>query len=375
MADQDQPVHEPREASGEGCKKKPVYRCGRIPSDAIPGYRIERELGRGGMGVVYKARSDPLDRVVALKMILAGEYAGVEAASRFLAEAGAVARLQHPNIVQIYHVSDHAGHPFFEMEYVGGGSLAERLEGTPWPIARAAELMETLALAMTEAHRKGIVHRDLKPGNILLTLEGDPKVADFGLAKLLDSESEITRSGAVLGSPSYMAPEQAEGNTRDVGPAADLHALGAMLYELLTGRPPFRATSALETLHQVKTTEPVPPSRLVPGLPRDIETIALKCLQKDPHRRYATAAQLAEDLRRFRSGEPVHARRITSLERGWRWCRRNPALAAALGALAACSWHSSAPRSWPSTVFEVRAGPNPGRIDRPPAAFGRAGTR
>jgi WD40 repeat protein len=300
----------------------------------IPGYQIERELGRGGMGVVYKARSDPLNRVVAVKMILAGEYAGVDAASRFLAEAGAVARLQHANIVQIYHVNEHAGHPFFEMEYVGGGSLADQLEGTPWPTSRAAELMETLALAMSEAHRKGIVHRDLKPGNILLTPEGDPKVADFGLAKLLDSESEITRSGVVLGSPSYMAPEQAEGNTKDVGPAADLHALGAMLYELLTGRPPFRGTSALETLHQVKTTEPVPPSRLVPGLPSDLETITLKCLQKDPHRRYATAGQLADDLMRFRSGEPVHARRISPLERGWRWCHRNPALAASLGALA-----------------------------------------
>ena len=283
---------------------------------------------------MYKARNDSLDRVIALKMILAGEYAGAEAASRFLAEAGAVARLQHPSIVQIYHVGEHAGHPFFEMEYVGGGSLAERIDGTPWPPARAAELMESLALAMVEAHRKGIVHRDLKPGNILLTLEGDPKVADFGLAKLLDSESEITRTGAVIGSPSYMAPEQAEGNTRGIGPGADIHALGAMLYELLAGRPPFRATSALETLHQVKSSEPVPPSRLVPGLPRDIETITLKCLQKDPTRRYPTADQLAADLRRFRSGEPVLARRISAAERGWRWCRRNPALTVALGAFA-----------------------------------------
>jgi WD40 repeat protein/tRNA A-37 threonylcarbamoyl transferase component Bud32 len=301
----------------------------------IPGYEIEEELGRGGMGVVYKARTLRLNRPVALKMILAGEHAGREAAVRFLTEAEAVARLQHPNIVQIFHIDQHGGHPFFEMEFVGGGSLADRLDGKPRPPGDAARLVETLARAMAEAHQQGIVHRDLKPGNILLTPEGVPKVADFGLAKLLNVESGLTRTDSVLGSPSYMAPEQAEGKTREVGPAADLYALGAILYEMLTGRPPFRGATVLETLQQVKTADPVPPSRLVAGLPRDAETIALKCLAKDPARRYESAAALADDLRRFQAGEPIVARPVSSLERTWRWCRRNPVVAGSLGAAAA----------------------------------------
>ena len=301
----------------------------------IPGYEIEDELGRGGMGVVYKARNLRLNRAVALKMILAGAHAGREAAFRFVTEAETVARLQHPNIVQIFHIDQHGGHPYFEMEFVGGGSLADRLDGTPRPPRDAARLVETLARAMAEAHRQGIVHRDLKPGNILLTPEGVPKVADFGLAKLLTVESGLTRTDSILGSPSYMAPEQAEGKTREVGPAADLYALGAILYEMLTGRPPFRGATVLDTLQQVKTAEPVPPSRLVPGLPRDVETIALKCLAKDPARRYESATALADDLRRFQAGEPIVARPVGSLERGWRWCRRNPVVAGSLGAAAA----------------------------------------
>ena len=268
------------------------------------------------MGVVYKARQVRLNRPVALKMILAGAHAGAEAAARFLAEAEAVAKLQHPNIVQIFHIGEHDGLPYFEMEYVGGGSLADRLDGTPRPPREAARLVETLAGAMAEAHRLGIVHRDLKPANILLTPEGAPKVADFGLAKLLNVESGLTRTDSILGSPSYMAPEQAEGKTKEVGPAADVYALGAILYELLTGRPPFRGATVLETLEQVKTAEPVPPSRLVPGLPRDVETIALKCLQKDPGRRYESAAALAEDLRRFLAGEPIVARPVGSAGAG-----------------------------------------------------------
>src|SRR5262245_28612897 len=188
---------------------------------------------------------------------------------------------------------------------------------------------------MAEAHRQGVVHRDLKPANILLTSGGAAKVADFGLAKLLNADSGVTRTGSIMGSPSYMAPEQAEGKTKDVGPTADLYALGAILYELLTGRPPFRGATALDTLQQVKTAEPVPPSRLVPGLPRDVETIALKCLQKDPGKRYASATALAEDLRRFQTGEPIVARPVGSVERTWRWCRRNPVLAGSLGATAA----------------------------------------
>jgi tRNA A-37 threonylcarbamoyl transferase component Bud32 len=287
------------------------------------------------MGVVYKARTLRLNRPVALKMILAGAHAGREAAARFLTEAETVARLQHPNIVQIFHIDEHGGHPYFEMEFVGGGSLADRLDGTPRPPGDAARLVETLARAMAKAHRQGIIHRDLKPGNILLTPVGVPKVADFGLAKLLTVESGLTRTDSVLGSPSYMAPEQAEGKTREVGPAADLYALGAILYEMLTGRPPFRGATVLDTLQQVKTAEPVPPSRLVPGLPRDVETIAVKCLAKDPAKRYESATALAEDLRRFQAGEPIVARPVGSLERGWRWCRRNKVVAGSLGAAAA----------------------------------------
>jgi WD40 repeat protein/tRNA A-37 threonylcarbamoyl transferase component Bud32 len=305
----------------------------RGPHPTLPGYEILGELGRGGMGVVYKARQVRLNRAAALKMILAGQHAGAESAARFLGEAAAVAKLQHPNIVQIFHIDEHAGFPYFEMEFVGGGSLAARLDGTPRPPRQAARLVETLAGAMAEAHRQGVVHRDLKPGNILLTPDGVPKVADFGLAKLLNVESGLTRTDSILGSPSYMAPEQAEGKTKDVGPAADIYALGAILYELLTGRPPFRGATVLETLEQVKTAEPVPPSRLVPGLPRDAETIALKCLQKDPAKRYESATALAEDLRRYQAGEPIVARPVGPAERAWRWCRRNPALAALAAAV------------------------------------------
>jgi WD40 repeat protein/tRNA A-37 threonylcarbamoyl transferase component Bud32 len=305
----------------------------RGPHPTLPGYEILGELGRGGMGVVYHARQVRLNRAVALKMILAGPHTGAEAAARFLVEAEAIAQLQHPNIVQIFHIDEHGGFPYFEMELVGGGSLADQLDGTPRPPRAATQLVETLARAMAEAHRRGIVHRDLKPGNILLTPEGMPKVADFGLAKLLNIESGLTRTDAVLGSPSYMAPEQAEGKTKEVGPAADVYALGAILYELLTGRPPFRGATALETLAQVKSAEPVPPSRLVPGLPRDAETVALKCLQKDPAKRYGSAAALAEDLRRYQAGEPIVARPVGSAERAWRWCRREPTKASLVFAL------------------------------------------
>jgi serine/threonine-protein kinase len=221
------------------------------------------------------------------------------------------------------------------MEYVAGGSLAERLDGAPWAPRDAARLVETLARAIDEAHRLGIVHRDLKPANVLLAADGTPKVADFGLAKWLDVESGLTRTDHVLGSPSYMAPEQAEGKAGVVGPAADVYSLGAVLYELLTGRPPFRGATALETLEQVKSAEPVAPRRLQPRLPRDLETVCLKCLRKEPARRYGSAAELAEDLRRFGAGEPVRARPVGALERAWRWCRREPALTALATALAA----------------------------------------
>jgi hypothetical protein len=298
------------------------------PLPAIDGYEILGELGRGGMGVVYRARQILLKRPCVLKMILAGAHAGAEATVRFLAEAEAVARLQHPNIVQIHHIGQADGLPFFELEYAEGGSLDRRLDGTPWKARPAAELVEVLARGVAEAHRLGIVHRDLKPANVLLTADGTPKITDFGLAKSLTDDSRLTRSDSIMGSPGYMAPEQAEGKAKLVGPPADVYALGAILYELVTGRPPFRGATVLDTLEQVKTAEPVPPSRLVLGLPRDVETIALKCLQKDPARRYESARALAEDLRRFLGGEPIRARPVPPWERAVKWARCRPAIAA-----------------------------------------------
>jgi eukaryotic-like serine/threonine-protein kinase len=304
-------------------REPPVLREPHLP--AVDGYEILGELGRGGMGVVYRARHVLLNRPCVLKMILAGDFADALAVARFRVEAEAEARLHHPNIVQIYHIGEVAGRPFFELEYVEGGSLDRRLDGTPWTPRRAAELVEALARGIAEAHRHEIVHRDLKPGNVLLASDGTPKITDFGLAKSLAGDSGLTQTGAILGSPAYMAPEQAEGKTKEVGPLADVYALGAILYELLTGRPPLCGATMLETLELVRTAEPVPPSRLVPGLPRDVETIALKCLQKETGKRYDSAAALAEDLRRFLGGEPIVARRIGPIERAWRWCRRHPA--------------------------------------------------
>jgi serine/threonine-protein kinase len=301
------------------------------PIPVINGYEILGELGRGGMGVVYRGRQVRLNRPCALKMILAGAHADPVAALRFLAEVEAVARVQHPNVVQIYHAGVADGQPFCELEYVDGGSLDKVLNGTPWPPRRAAELVEALARGVAEAHRLGIVHRELKPGNVLLAADGTPKVSDFGLAKSLASDSGLTRSHAIMGSPGYMAPEQAAGDASQVGPLADVYALGAILYELLTGRSPFRGATVLETLEQARTIEPVSPRRLVPGLPRDIETIALKCLRKDPAKRYDSASALGADLHRFLSGEAVVARPIRVWERAARWARYKPAQAA-LGA-------------------------------------------
>jgi serine/threonine protein kinase len=303
----------------------------------VAGYQVLGVLGRGGMGVVYKARHVALKRVVALKMILSGAHAGEDQLARFRAEAEAVARLQHPNIVQIYEVGEHDGLPYFSLEFVDGGSLARQLGGAPQPAARAAELTEGLARSVHYAHERGIVHRDLKPANVLLTADGAPKVTDFGLAKQIDSDSGQTHSGAVMGTPSYMAPEQAEGKIKEVGPLADLYALGAILYECLTGRPPFKGESLYDTLEQVRTQEPVPPSRLQGKVPRDLEIICLKCLRKEPHKRYASAAELADDLRRFRSGEPIRARPVPAWERALKWARRRPALAALYAVSAAAA--------------------------------------
>lgn len=290
----------------------------------VKGYEVYGELGRGGMGVVYRARQVQLNRPCVLKMILAGVHADDEATRRFLAEAEAVARLQHPNIVQIHHIGEADGLPYFELEYLEGGSLDRQLDGTPWPAPRAAVLVEALARGIAEAHRLGIIHRDLKPGNVLLAADGTPKVTDFGLAKALGSDVALTRTNSIIGSPCYISPEQATGKSKRVGTSADVYSLGAILYELLTGRPPFVGTNIIEILCQVEATEPVSPARMVPGLSRDMETIVVKCLQKEPSRRYESAAALTADLRRFVSGEPILARPVPFWERLWRSCRRHP---------------------------------------------------
>jgi hypothetical protein len=294
----------------------------------VAGYSILGILGTGGMGVVYRAEQTALRRVVALKMILHGDYVGAEQRRRFQTEAEAIAALQHPHIVQVHEVGEHNGLPYFSMEFCAGGSLEKTLDGTPWEPKRAAALLQTLAGAVEAAHQHGLVHRDLKPGNVLLTADGTPKVTDFGLVKRMDVAGQ-TQSGAVVGTPSYMAPEQA-GGAKQVGPAADVYALGAILYELLTGRPPFKAATPMDTVLQVLSEDPVPVRRLQPKVPRDLETICHKCLQKEPHRRYGSAAALAVDLRRFLAGEPVQARLAGPLERAVKWARRRPALAALL---------------------------------------------
>jgi WD40 repeat protein/serine/threonine protein kinase len=324
-----------------------------LAPSAIAGYEILGELGRGGMGVVYKARQISLNRLVALKMMLSGALATPEQLGRFRTEAEALARLQHSNIVQIYEIAEHDGHPYFAMEYVNGPSLSQTMTGVPWPPRAAAQLIETLARAIFAVHQCGIVHRDLKPANVLLQRKseiqnsksegkGSPspsdfgfrfsslnaKITDFGLAKDQTSQRNLTETGQAMGTPCYMAPEQARGDISALGPGTDIYALGVILYELVTGRPPFQGATPLETLHRVVSEEALAPRRLQPRVSRDLETICLKCLEKEPHKRYSTALDLAEDLGRFQAGAPIQARPIGFLGRSWRWCRRRPAVAA-----------------------------------------------
>jgi serine/threonine protein kinase/WD40 repeat protein len=343
---------------------------------AVPGYEVLEERGRGGMGVVYKARQVGLDRIVALKMLLPAGAAVPELLARFRTEAEALARLRHPNIVPIYDIGECQGRPFFTMEYVAGPNLAEYLAGRPQDPAASARLVEVLARTMDAVHQAGLIHRDLKPANVLLApnpksetrnpkqiqnfqeenpkpagrgvsdlsdsdlgivsgfgfrvSDFEPRITDFGLAKDQTAEQKLTRSGVAMGTPSYMAPEQARSRRGAVGPAADVYALGAILYEMLTGRPPFDADTPAETIVQVLHDEPLSPARLRPRLPRDLVTICLKCLEKAPRRRYAGARDLAEDLRRFQAGEPVRARPVGVAERAYRWCRRRPVVAGLL---------------------------------------------
>ena len=302
----------------------------------IAGFEILGELGRGGMGVVYLARQRRPYRLVALKMILDGQ--GNRAAlARFHGEEDAIARLQHPHIVQIYAVGEQEGVAYFAMEFCAGGTLARRLSAGPLTPRAAAGLVEALARALHAAHRAGIVHRDLKPANVLLTADGTPKITDFGLSKRLDEDSGQTHTGVVMGTPSYMAPEQASGEASRVSPAADVHALGALLYECLAGRPPFRGASMLDTLEQVRVQEPVSPRRLQPKTPRDLETICLKCLQKELDKRYESAKALADDLQRFQQGKPILARPVGLGQRAWRWCKRQPVAASSSGLALLCA--------------------------------------
>jgi serine/threonine protein kinase len=312
--------------------------------DLPPGYEFLRELGRGGMGVVYQARHTKLNRIVALKMILAGTHASASEMQRFLKEAESVAAMQHVNIVQIFETGQHHGLPYFTLEFVDGGTLASKARERSLLPKEAGQLVEHLARGMAYAHGKGIVHRDLKPENVLLVADGTPKIADFGLAKRLEASTaenggigspgdELTHSGAVMGTPSYMAPEQAAGQ-KEVGPLADVYALGAILYRLLTGRPPFTGATSLDTMYQLLHQEPVPPRLLQPKVPLDLETICLKCLHKEPAKRYASAQALADDLRRFLASEPILARPVSAPERSWRWCKRNPRVALLSGAIA-----------------------------------------
>jgi eukaryotic-like serine/threonine-protein kinase len=313
----------------------------------VGNFELLEEIARGGMGIVYKATQVNLNRIVALKTILSGQFAGPTDVDRFRMEAKAAAGLDHPGIVPIFEIGEHDGHHYFAMGYIDGPSLASRVANGPLAPRDAARYASQIADAVQYAHDRGVIHRDLKPANILIDHDDRPKVTDFGLAKKFEGDSGLTATGQVMGTPSYMSPEQASGDTRGIGPPADVYSLGATLYCLLTGRPPFLAAGILETLSQVIEKEPLPPRKLNPEIDADLETICLKCLEKEHTKRYASSREVGEELGRFLKGEPILARPIGAAARAWRWCRRNRAAASAAGLAAslvllvghsACSW-------------------------------------
>ena len=301
--------------------------------EAPPGYELVEQIGRGGMGIVFKARQVRLGRVVALKTIRSGDLDSATRRIRFRTEAEAIAAIQHPNIIQVHEILEVGDRLWLSLEFCGGGSLATRLAAGPLAAPAATLLAETLARAAHAAHESGVLHRDLKPANVLFTAGDVPKLSDFGLARRLEW-SDLTVDGAVMGTPSYMAPEQARGDGAGLGPPTDVYALGATLYECITGRPPFRAATAADTIWEVLHRDPIPPVKLQPGTPRDLDTICLKCLEKDPSRRYQTAGDLADDLRRHRDGLPIRARPLGPAARAARFAIRNPSVTALLGMLA-----------------------------------------
>ena len=310
----------------------PIQPTGIHTGASFGDYQVIETIAKGGMGIVFKARQRKLNRIVAIKMILAGQFADKSDVHRFQTEAEAAAALSHPNIVRIYEIGEVQGQHFFSMEYIEGHSLSDLVRENPLPPKRAAEFVKIIAETMQFAHERGIVHRDLKPSNVLVDAQQRPLITDFGLAKHQENESQLTVSGAVIGTPSYMPPEQAEGKGDLIGPPSDIYSLGAILYELVAGRPPFRAASPFETIRQVIQDEPLSPRLVNPGVPRDLETISLKCLQKDPARRYATSQELADELSRYLRGEPILARPISSLARFWRLCLRYPVASLAIAA-------------------------------------------